>query len=62
MNLGWWTPFLLGEVTEEDKRQRAVRYADNLKKCSCWRCRNARELEGPPVRELRWMTCEEIDE
>jgi len=30
------------------------RLADNLKACSCWMCRNRRELDGPTWRERRF--------
>lgn len=32
----------------------AGRWADNMKKCSCWMCRNLRETYGPTLQELRF--------
>ncbi len=32
----------------------ACRWADNMKKCSCWMCRNPRKTYGPTMQELRF--------
>lgn len=31
----------------------AIKYADNLKVCSCWACGNQRKYYGPSIQELR---------
>jgi hypothetical protein len=41
-----------GHFDEEDLKQ-DEHLADNLKKCSCTICQNARELEGPTLHEKR---------
>lgn len=53
-----WLPTL--EVDPEYVHQRALRFADNMKKCSCWMCRNERALYGPTLRER--MVCEAIED
>lgn len=50
-------------TTEHDDRGLSVKrrphdpelLADNLKACSCWMCRNKRQVEGPTRRELKAM-------
>jgi len=58
MERDWYPPFW--PVPEDLLHQRALRFADNMKKCSCWMCRNRRELEGPPIREWRHLQCDEV--
>lgn len=37
----------------------AYKQADNLAKCSCWMCGNARRRDGTPVQERRLETAKE---
>lgn len=38
---------------DQVKEYGAVRFADNIKVCSCWRCGNRRLHEGPNMQERR---------
>lgn len=40
----------------------ATRWADNMKKCSCWMCRNLREDYGPTLQELRFDQWKDWDD
>lgn len=44
----WYHPT---DDRDELIRRNAKRYADNLKVCSCWMCRNLRQDEGPTKQE-----------
>lgn len=39
--------------SDEESLRRDEHFADNLKNCSCWMCKNARKIEGPTVSEKR---------
>ena len=38
---------------EEERLQRALRWRDNMQKCSCSMCGHRRKWYGPPMQELR---------
>ena len=38
---------------EEDRLQMALRWYNNMKKCSCWMCGHRRKWNGPTTQELR---------
>ena len=49
-------------TNEDDLQQRAVRWADNMAKCGCFMCANARKHDGPTFQEIKaWRERDEQD-
>ena len=40
-------------VPDEHRLQRALRFYDNMQRCSCYMCGHTRKVYGPTIQELR---------